>query len=84
MRWKVYFINGSNEASNNKIGLKLRNNPPQVKELKYFEEDMVKMIENLEFQHVNDQFLNTLASDAKKIRSTPIVLVFADKTRNIY
>ena len=85
MRWKAhFFINGSNEATNNKFGLKSRNNPPHVKELKDFEEDMLQMIENLEFRNVNDQFLNTLASDAKKIQSTPNVLVFADKTRNIY
>ena len=85
MRWKAhFFINGSNEASNNKFGLKSRNNPPQIKRIKRFRKDMLKMIENLEFRNVNDQFLNIPASDAKKIQSTSNVLVFADKTRNLY
>ena len=47
---------------------------------------MFQMVENLEFRRVNDPFLNTctLHEDKKEIRSSQNVLVFADKTRNLY
>ena len=42
------------------------------------------MMENIKFRNVDNQFLSTLANDAKKINSLPNEMAFADKTRNIY
>ena len=64
--------------------LQSRKSAPIVAELKPFEEDLAVMIENVRFRNINDQFLNSLSRDVKKIESTPNVLVFADKTWNIY
>ena len=33
---------------------------------------------------MNDQFINTLERDKQKIKASPNVNIFADKTRNIY
>jgi hypothetical protein len=50
--------------------------------MKHFEQDLVRMIENIEFRKVNDKFLTTLDNDLQKIKSSPNVYMF--KSRNIY
>ena len=52
--------------------------------MKRFEQDLVRMNENIEFRKVNDKFLTTLDNDLQKIKSSPNVYMFADKSRNIY
>ena len=87
MRWKAhFFLEGETNSRSNiqHFVFKSTKTPPQIHELKPFEEDMFQMIENLEFRRVNDPFVNTLHEDKKKIRSSQNVLVFADKTRNLY
>ena len=44
--------------------------------------DVIRMIENIQFRNVNDQFINTLERDKQKIKASPNVYIF--KTRNIY
>ncbi|KAJ8035062.1 hypothetical protein HOLleu_22153 [Holothuria leucospilota] len=58
--------------------------PPQVNELKAFEEDLIRMTENIQYRKVNNSFLSSLRSDAAKINASGKVYVFADKTRNLY
>ena len=86
MRWKAHFyINGPvNSANGKKFGLPSKNRAPPVNELKAFEDDLVNMINNLSFRNVSDPFLNTINEDLKAVKSSDQVLIFADKTRNIY
>ena len=87
MRWKTHFLmSGEDNSKNNSphFGFKSTKTPPQVQELKPFENDMYKMIETLEFKKVHDPFLTTIQEDIKKIKSSKNVYVFADKTRNLY
>ena len=86
LRWKAHlFINrNSSTQQHERFGLQSRKSAPIVAELKPFEEELAAMIENVRFRNMNDHFLNSLSRDVKKIESTPNVLVFADKTRNIY
>lgn len=87
MRWKAYFPNSENNTTvpqNNKFDLKSRNLPPRNDLLEAFEEDMFKMVENIRFKNVNNTFQNKLKNDIRKINATPKVLVFADKSRNLY
>ncbi len=51
--------------------------------MKNFEDDLVRMIENIRFRKVNDQFLSKLDNDLRKIKKSPNVFIFADKTRNV-
>jgi hypothetical protein len=52
--------------------------------LKPFEDDLIKLIENVKSLRSKDQFQTSLANDLKKINSSPNIFIFADKTRNIY
>ena len=86
MRWKAhFFLHGNNNATGcYKFGLNSRKCPPQIVEMREFEDDLLRMIENIKFRNVNDQFQASLATDLKKITSSPNLLIFADKTENIY
>ena len=52
--------------------------------MKPFETDLIKLIENIQFRSGKNHFQKSLANDLKKINSSPNILLFADKTRNIY
>ena len=85
MRWKAFFfLNPSAESRTGKFNLKSRRCPPPIEDLKPFEDDMFKMIENLRFKKVRNSFQDKLKRDVKKITSSDKVLVFADKSRNVY
>ena len=53
-------------------------------ELKPFEEDVLKLLENIKFRDTKNHFQENLANDLKKINSSDKILVFANKTRKIY
>ena len=52
--------------------------------MKAFEEGMLKMIEELEFKGVNDEFQKSLKTDIDRTTRSKAVLVPADKSRNLY
>ena len=52
--------------------------------MKDVEKDLLKLIENIQFRTVSEEFLNKLNEDMNKIRSSNELLVSADKTRNHY
>jgi D-hexose-6-phosphate mutarotase len=52
--------------------------------VKAFEDDLVNKMENIQFRNVSDKFLNNLDNDLKKVKTSPNVFVFADKTKNVY
>ena len=85
MRWKAHFyLKGEKKPTkNNSFGLPSSKSPPTVSEIKSFELDVLKLVENIQFRHIKDQFQQTLANDLKKVKTSPNVFVFADKTRNI-
>ena len=41
-------------------------------------------MENIQFRKVSNEFLDNLNSDLRKVKSSPNVFVFVDKTRNVY
>jgi len=45
---------------------------------------MMDMVNKLQFRKVFDNFQTTLHNDVKKIKTSPNILVFADKTSNLY
>ena len=42
------------------------------------------MMENIQFRNVSDECLNNLDNDLNKVKTSPNVFVFADKTKNVY
>ena len=86
MRWKAHFIlkGEKNQENTNHFGLSSNKTPPTILELKPFEEDVLKLLENIKFRDTKNHFQETLANDLKKINSSDKIFLFADKTRNIY
>ena len=85
MRWKaLFYLNPSDESRAGKFNLKSRKCPPPIYELKPFEDDMFKLVENLKFQKVINSFDDKLKCDVKKVNSSDKVLVFSEKSRNVY
>ena len=55
MRWKAhFFLNGPNITDKHAYGLKSKKSPPPITQMKRFEQDLARMIENIEFRKVND------------------------------
>ena len=52
--------------------------------MKDFGNDLLKLIENIQFRTVSDEFLNKLNEDINKIRSSDKLFISADKTQNYY
>jgi hypothetical protein len=71
MRWKAFFLHEPNATAEYKFGLKSKKSPPVVIEMKAFEEDLINMIENIQFRKVTDTFLDNLDNDLKKVKSSP-------------
>ena len=86
MRWKAhFFLKGEkNQENTNHFGLSSDKTPPTILELKPFEEDVLKLLENIKFRDTKNHFQENLANDLKKINSSNKIFVFADKARNIY
>lgn len=90
IRWKAYFfekqtVNNDEEKKEN-FGFKSNAAPPPNDALAAFENDLYEMVRSIEFKSSTSKngFQRQLDKDAKDIASSPDVLVFADKTTNLY
>ena len=63
---------------------KTRKCPPQHKDLIPFEENIANMTKKVSFTTTTNQFQNTLRNDIDHIKASKDLLIFADKTRNLY
>ena len=81
--WKALFFENELESTF-KYGFKTRKCPLQHKDLMEFEDDLEKMISNVQFRRVKNNFQNRLKNDIRSIQSSKKVFIFTDKTRNIY
>ena len=61
-----------------------RHYPITCNELQNFEKDLLNITKSIKFRNVRDEFQEKLKADILNIKSSPNVLVFADKTTNIY
>ena len=96
MRWKAFFdrdntnkYNNKNntyvdETTDNRFKLKTRKCPLQIQDMKDFENNLLKLIENIQFRTVSNNFLNKLDEDINKIRPSDKLFVSADKTEDYY
>ena len=64
-------------------GLKSRRNPPQVKDLTEFEDDLVGIIKELKFCKVKNNFQKMLREDMKQVQTSNKTVTPADKTSNM-
>ena len=85
LRWKLFAIqNPSLIKSKLTYGFQTTTPPPSLKQLKAFEDDFFKLIQNVTFRPVKNEFQTKLRNDIKIIQNTPEIIVSADKSRNIY
>ncbi|GFS22017.1 hypothetical protein ElyMa_006939800 [Elysia marginata] len=85
LRWKAFFLNPDKKPANKETyGFKSTNSPPQVPELKQFENDLISITSNLRFKKQSDDFQRNLQKDINRIRSDKRIYVPADKTNNHY
>ena len=89
LRWKAHFFLSVEADTPHKetYGFKSRNSPPKINELIPFEEGMLNIIHNIEFDNNASKcrFQRTLNTDIDtKIKKPNNLLVPADKTTNYY
>ena len=89
LRWKAYHFCKSNsqpanELANGYFGFKTLTTPPPNKLLNAFENYFYDLIRKVEFTNVQDTFQQKLRKDVQSIKSSNNMLVFADKSTNLY
>ncbi|XP_072050354.1 uncharacterized protein [Amphiura filiformis] len=86
IRWRTFFFLNPDASSRRKetYGFPTTKPPPQVPELKEFEDGMLNIIQNVEFRNVNKPFQKQLSKDIKNIKEDEHLFVPADKTTNFY
>ena len=57
---------------------------PRIAELKAFEKDLVKLLQNIKFRKRSNKFLGELNKQCRKISQQNKLIVPADKTTNNY
>ena len=65
-------------------GLRMNVSPSQNPAFTSFENDIYDMVRNIEFMNVRNGFQDKLKEDINKKRSSKSLLIFADKSTNLY
>ena len=84
MRWKAHsFLNNKKKQGRSKtwnfwIQIEIPSRPTE--KIDNFEEDLFNVVPSLKFKILNDNFQEKMKSDILDIKSSPNVLIFADKT----
>lgn len=86
IRWRTFFFLNPDAKTSTKetFGFKSTKSPPNIPELKDFEEKLILMIQNIRFRKSNDSFQNQLHRDIQAINRSKEIIVPADKTNNYY
>ena len=84
-RWKALQFLGKLESTNKEtFCFWSRKCPPAVEELTNFENDLMLMLKNIQFRHINSTFDEQLKKDIQEIWQSNQLFESADKSRNIY
>ena len=90
MRWKAFSflrnddLDSDDSESKETFGFRTRKCPPRVNELEAFEDDLLTMIENIDFRRTSNDLQRRLDKDVQKMKNSKDVIVPADETRNLY
>ena len=86
MRWHLYHIRNPNPNNNDKktFGFRTTTTAPFMDELKDFENDLFKMINNVKFKPTNSNLQDQMKKDVQQIEQSDKVFVNGDKSRRIY
>ena len=86
VRWKAFFYLNPKMFANEKeyFGFTSTRPAPIMPELKEFEDEMLNLIKNVEFNNNSNNFQEKLKEDIKLIKAESKVFVAADKSSNFY
>ncbi len=86
IRWRTFFFLNPDIRTEDKetFGFNSTKSPPQILELKEFEDGMLDLVQNIEFKNINKQFQKQLSKDTQDIKKDDKLFVKADKTTNFY
>ena len=95
MRWAAFFFLNPDKVPPAKNWFKFKSikpapplkdlgHPDAIVAMKGFQDDLLKLTENIEFENSTNDFMKTLKADLTKINETKKVIVKADKTSNKY
>ena len=85
----IIFINNNKKAAQDykqgfSYGLKNGRSPPQVKDLIQFEDNLVRIVKQLKFCKVVNNFQKILREHMKEVQTSKKAVTPADKTSNMY
>ena len=84
-RWKLLcFKEGFKGKEFETFGFPTNNSPPQMPELKAFEEELIGLVQKLEFRRVRNPLQEQMLEDIRNLKESSDVVVSADKTGNLY
>ena len=87
LRWKLFFCNNediSPREYKEEDVFKSNRSAPACDDLKAFENDLFDIIKNIKFSSYKSNFQRKLKQDLKKLLIKNKVILFAEKTRNLY
>lgn len=86
LRWRTHFFQNpsDNPSTKQTFGFKSLRAAPQVPDLRPFESNLLKLIENIKFKQNINPFLTNLGTLAKNIQQEDKVFIPADETSNFY
>ena len=86
IRWRAFFYLNPDLRMYQKetYGFTSTKPPPIIQELKEFQNDLVDLIQNINFRHVPNHFQNKLQKDLNHIKKDDHLYIPADKTNNYY
>jgi len=87
MRWKMFFYNNDDhtEKFDKKTSIfKSSKSAPKCNELIEFEKDLFNLISEIKFSKYVPKFQKKLNKDLKNLLKKDKIIIFADKSRNIY
>ena len=86
MRWKAKFFEEEdhNVEEHETYGFKTTCTPKPIQHLQAFEEDLIKMVQNVEFRTTRSRFQNELLKIVRDISKCKNLIVPSDKTSNFY
>ena len=84
MESTFFFDKKEHSVKNMNFGFKSSFTPPQHELLSLSESDLYDMIRSINFKPVRNDFQKKLTEDINNIKSSENLLIFADKTANLY
>ena len=85
LRWRAFFFLNPQSKPDQKetYGIRSPKSPSFISQLKPFEDDLCKLIEDVRFRKVSSPLQNKLNEDLKRIRNESSILVPADKNKQL-